>query len=675
MPVLSGERWQSSGSTTTITWSFAERNYPTLKTTYSGYLDFASLISDTYRGTLQSAFNAWEAVANIDFVQVADSASVNIRVGNISIDGRPAPGGTSTLATTHSWWTGIYYKAAEIYFDVDAYDGANLYETALHEIGHALGLDHSPQQSAVMYYLTNSQNLSGTLTSDDLLGIRTIYGVRGSAPPTTPTTPTTPPTPPTTPDDFAGSTATTGSISAGGSIMGHIGAANDVDWFRITLTAGRTYRVDLEGSPSGAGTLADPYLELRNSAGVVMNSYDDGGTGYNSRGQFTATTSGTYYLAASSYDPDILGSYRLSVADVTTSTPTPPTTPVSDDYAAAVTTTGAVVVGGLAAGRIEAANDSDWFRVTLTAGHIYRFDLEGQASGRGTLEDPYLRLRDSTGTQIAAYDDGGAGVNSRGQFTAATGGTYYLAASSYDPDLVGSYQLSVTDLTPATTLPNQQLLSAASYILRSTTGAAVSDIAQKLAAGVLTTTTMIGELIKAADATTSVATLSYEFFTGKIPSQGGIDYLVSTSGGNANNLNSSYYQAFSMENRYINFAVNLGAVGEGRSAFQVGYGHLTLLEATKQAYNTIFGSAPTDAKAHALIDTRADYFAAYGGDGVTGLGTKAAMVGWLLAEAAKADLGIYSKSNDAFLTDLADGATFAVDIIGVYGRPEYIFLG
>lgn len=50
------------------------------------------------------------------------------------------------------------------------------------------------------------------------------------------------------------------------------------------------------------------------------------------------------------------------------------------------------------------------------------------------------------------------------------------------------------------------------------------------------------------------------------------------------------------------------------------------------------------------------------------------MVGWLLSEAEKADVGLYAKSNDAFLTDLADGATYAVDLIGVYGKLEYNFL-
>ncbi len=147
------------------------------------------------------------------------------------------------------------------------------------------------------------------------------------------------------------------------------------------------------------------------------------------------------------------------------------------------------------------------------------------------------------------------------------------------------------------------------------------------------------------------------------------------TGPNANNLNSAYYQSFNLENRYINFAVNLGKVGEGKAAFAARYEGLSLFDATREAYATIFGGTPTDAKVHALIDSRVDYFASYGGDGAGGIGTKAAMVGWLLAEAAKADVGQYARANDGFLTDLADGATFAVDLVGVYGKAEYAFAG
>ena len=234
-------------------------------------------------------------------------------------------------------------------------------------------------------------------------------------------------------------------------------------------------------------------------------------------------------------------------------------------------------------------------------------------------------------------------------------------------------KIKFADKTISLTIIDRVTETATSNILRSST--AYTEISVFVANNVMTKSQGVAELVKNADQTTSVATLTYQFFTGKIPTQAGIDYLVSPTGPNANNLNGKYYQSFNLENRYINFAVNLGRDGEGKASFAAKYGNLSLLDATREAYKTIFGGTPTDAKVHVLIDSRVDYFAYYGGDGPNGLGAKAAMVGWLLAEAAKADVGMYSKANDAFLTDLADGATFAVDLVGVYGKAAYNYAG
>ncbi|ATC33051.1 calcium-binding protein [Caulobacter vibrioides] len=196
----------------------------------------------------------------------------------------------------------------------------------------------------------------------------------------------------------------------------------------------------------------------------------------------------------------------------------------------------------------------------------------------------------------------------------------------------------------------------------------VQGLTDKVVAGQLTEANALKAIINVADATSAVATTSYAFFTGGTPSELGMDYLVSPIGPNPNNLNSAYYQTFNTENRYINFAVNLGRDGAGKDAFSTEYGNKSLFEATRTAYTKIFGTAPTDAKVHVLIDDRADYFAAYG---KTDIGTKAAMVGWLLAEAMKADVGQFANASNAYFTDLADGAPFAVDLIGTYGKPEY----
>lgn len=237
----------------------------------------------------------------------------------------------------------------------------------------------------------------------------------------------------------------------------------------------------------------------------------------------------------------------------------------------------------------------------------------------------------------------------------------------------------------AVSLVDSRVASAMSSLLRLTPlSASAESLAKSLAADMAaggTYSNAVAQVIKTADSTTSVAVLSYQFFTGRTPGSAGMDYLIAPDGPNPNNLNSAYYQAFDYGNRYINFAVNLGKVGEGASAFAAGYGALSLTEATRKAYAAIFGLTPTDQKLRDLLDvsftlsgqtmTRGEYLAYYGGDGLNGQGTKAAMVGWLLAEAAKADVGVYAKSLAAFYADELTRDVFGVDLIGVYAKPEY----
>ena len=272
---------------------------------------------------------------------------------------------------------------------------------------------------------------------------------------------------------------------------------------------------------------------------------------------------------------------------------------------------------------------------------------------------------------------------------ARTYGPTYSASGSITTDLAGQpatkaladYIDSVGNFYPTTQVKNEM-----GAVLRSSTGSFATTLLAQVDSHQATADSALTQIVQQARASSSVATLAYEYFTGKVPSAAGMDYLVSPTGPNTNNINGSYYQSFSLENRYINFAVNLGKVGEGAAAFTAAEGAKTLFEATRDAYSKIFGAAPTDAKLHALLDpsfvlngvtmTRAEYFAYYGQDGANGIGTKAAMVGWLLAEAAKADVGSYAKSNDAFLIDVGlHNAPFAVDIIGVYGKPDYVFSG
>ena len=116
-------------------------------------------------------------------------------------------------------------------------------------------------------------------------------------------------------DDFASSVGTIGSVATGAAAYGTINWVGDTDWFQTTLTAGTTYEFDLKGQATDSGSLADPFLRLRDSAGspVPYAFADDGGTGFNSKFTYTPLEDGTFYLAAGSgYHQDGIGTYTLT---------------------------------------------------------------------------------------------------------------------------------------------------------------------------------------------------------------------------------------------------------------------------------------------------------------------------------------------------------------------------
>ena len=119
--------------------------------------------------------------------------------------------------------------------------------------------------------------------------------------------------------DLPNDNSTPGRVAVGGSATGAIGTAGDQDRFAVELVAGRTYQFDLTGSPGGGGTLPDTFFRaIYNSAGQYQpDSYNDDFDGSrDSRVTFTPTESGTHYARVSG-DRDEVGSYTLSVTDVT----------------------------------------------------------------------------------------------------------------------------------------------------------------------------------------------------------------------------------------------------------------------------------------------------------------------------------------------------------------------
>ena len=117
-------------------------------------------------------------------------------------------------------------------------------------------------------------------------------------------------------DDFAQTTSTQGSVAINNSVTGNIEIAGDEDWIKVEFIAGRQYVINLEGSATSKGTLSDPYLDgIMGPNGVLIAGTVNDDASFDTRNSqvtFTATTTGTHYISASSFGGD-RGTYTLTV--------------------------------------------------------------------------------------------------------------------------------------------------------------------------------------------------------------------------------------------------------------------------------------------------------------------------------------------------------------------------
>ena len=168
-----------------ITWSFADFTYPADQAK-SSFSDPLSLIPSA-QAVVAQAIQEWANVSGLTFQQVADTpdpnAAADIRIGFGKFDAAT----TREIGET-DYAIGPYFRPDTIIrmedpteYPLAPIDGTLVYgagvatfqQVALHEFGHALGLDHSSTPSAIMYPVSTAQNQ--TLSTSDILGIRALY--------------------------------------------------------------------------------------------------------------------------------------------------------------------------------------------------------------------------------------------------------------------------------------------------------------------------------------------------------------------------------------------------------------------------------------------------------------------------------------------------------------------
>ena len=144
--------------------------------------------------------------------------------------------------------------------------------------------------------------------------------------------------------------------------------------------------------------------------GAEVARDDDGGPGLNAWLEYAAPTDGAYYLEARGFGEDASGRYQIAV--------------MAGEIGDFVDGAEALVLGGEPRiSTIGADGDADWFAIELIEGRSYRFNLTG--ADPSPLSDPYLVIYDANGQQVAADDDGGAGLNAYLSYASPTGGPYF----------------------------------------------------------------------------------------------------------------------------------------------------------------------------------------------------------------------------------------------------------
>jgi hypothetical protein len=195
---LKGGKWPQSapGAPVTITYSY--------NNLFDGGLkgpDGVPLPASLIKASVEEAFRVWASAAPLDFVEVADhSPSSNysiynddesgdygqIRLSHYFYDGPDVPNQQpkAKAITYYLNYDGnlagdIFYDSGDPWQQVGTLATPDILGATIHELGHALGLDHSADTNSNMYWIFRRYNGPGTnaaLTADDIAGIQSIYG-------------------------------------------------------------------------------------------------------------------------------------------------------------------------------------------------------------------------------------------------------------------------------------------------------------------------------------------------------------------------------------------------------------------------------------------------------------------------------------------------------------------
>jgi hypothetical protein len=231
---------------------------------------------------------------------------------------------------------------------------------------------------------------------------------------------------------------------------------NPMDLFRFTATGQRDFTGGSDGVTTFFGLDANHVSGLAYHNSISASGQNDGFD----LGDWSGTR-GDAFGPGGPNSPGTITTTDLQVLDVLGWNPATAVAfiPAPDEFASSRADTshpfGQLAPGGSATGALQLAGDHDWFAVQLLPGGTYTITETGQHGGGGTLGDPFLQLHDAAGNLVASNDDitDGSNPDSRIVFSTATGGTFYVDAGAFVDGYAGSYRVSVSQSSTATTSP------------------------------------------------------------------------------------------------------------------------------------------------------------------------------------------------------------------------------
>ena len=344
---------------------------------------------------------------------VSSGDGVNAIVFSTTVFGQKF--GTGVLAVTFWRSSGSNTVEADILFNrnqqFDSYRGplrfgsngwciGDIRRVLIHELGHALGLDHPDQHGqhvdAIMNSVTSDRE---TLSADDISGAQSMY-----AAPSPTSTPTPTPRPSPSSSHFA-NISTRLDVGTGSNVM--------IAGFIVSGSQSKTIIVRALGPTLGsygvANALNDPMLELHDSSGATIATNDDWQTGSQA-----SQISSSGYAPSNSNEPALIatlpaGAYTAIVRGYNNSTGVALVEVYELDTLSTrlsnISTRGQVgidqnvLIGGLI------INGSTSKRLIVRA--VGPSLASPPFSLSGTLSNPTLELHDSSGNLLASNDDWG----------------------------------------------------------------------------------------------------------------------------------------------------------------------------------------------------------------------------------------------------------------------------